>query len=1074
MSGRIASACNVRIRTRNTEVTQKNAGVCTDCESLDRLLRPHPFHAAHPVRANAPSSSRGARLNTKPATPSPTHPEARRFVRQFRFLLFLAWALPPVVGLSFLVFIDVFSGGQILRILFSLPIVVFLVSSLIFTDWYFGRYARPIFSALATRSSALAVAAEQRARRFPLAFWTTFICYVLLAPPLVIGSAQMHGEFVAEPMDWFRVHLVALIVTIVVGLPIFFRFLDLFGRALAGTRLLTPHVTIRTKVFLIGALTPLLIDTMLVQYYWSRTGYFTLETFFMWLLLELLAIAGSLMFVRSFSQSLRPLRGVVAGLKPEELAGHSLAPQSTDELGVITGQFRTMLDELRVHRRVLEISNRLLHNVSANQPNNCFTAVGDTCAQAIGDDLCFVFLRDETTSELVCVAHSGVEFDVKGHFRLPLDAPTLITQACNNRQTLMFNGAAQKGLAPVVVPNFSTKSALLTPLVAESEILGVLMSVNSHSARNYSKQDIALVEGVAREAAMVIKTRMVTMQRTQTEERFKQLNELAQVTLESIGEGVITTDTFGSIIYMNQTAARLCGWTNGEARGNLLREVLHLRDESTHQTVMPDYYDRLTRASQSQYCMLAHRDHSKDSYVEINSTLLKNTKRQTIGAVLVLRDVSEIRRLTHKMSYQTSHDALTGLINRREFESVLETALQAVHRGDSSYVVCYIDLDQFKIINDTCGHTAGDELVRQLSARLDTAIGEHDILARLGGDEFGVLLANCPLDHGVQMAARLLEVVKTLRFTWEDKIFNLAASIGVVPLTPQFTAITHVLRAADSACYVAKETGRNRIHIFHENDLAVAKHHGQMQWMQRIQRALDDNQFRLYFQPIVGVTNGAPAHHGEVLLRMIDAAGQIVAPARFLPSAERYHLMPSIDRWVVHHFLDWLRQQQSDPQLKPYFINLSGQTLSDGQFLDFVTDELKASGVEPQRVGFEITETAAIQNVPRATHFITSLKALGCRFSLDDFGSGLSSFSYLKNLPVDYLKIDGSFVWDMTNDRINTAMVESINQIGHLMGMKTIAECVENDQTLVALRNLGVDYVQGYHLGVPRPLHQTH
>lgn len=1056
-------------------MTQKSAGDCNDCGSLDRHTRPYPnYNARYTARAAPPSFVREPLLKTKLASPSHANPEAHRFVRQFRILLCLAWALPPVVGLSFLVFIEVFSGAQILRILFSLPIVVFLVGSLIFTEWYFGRYARAVLNYLSVRSAALAGAAEQHARRFPVAFWTTFICYVLLAPPLIIFSAQMHGEFVAEPMDWFRVHLVALIVTIIVGLPIFFRFLDLFGSALSGTRLLTPHVTIRTKVFLIGALTPLLIDTMLVQYYWSRTGYFTLETFLMWVLLEVLAIAGSLMFVRSFGQSLRPLHGVVAGLNPEELARHNLAPQSTDELGVITGQFRTLLDELRVHQRILEISNRLLRNAGAAQSDQCFSAVGDTCAQAIGDDLCFVFLRDDASSELVCVAHSGVEFNAKGHFRLPLDAPTLMTQACNTRQTLMFNGAAHPGAAPVVLPNFVVKSTLLTPLVADNETLGVLMSANSGTARHYSKQDVALVEGVAREAALVIKSRIVTLQRVQAEERFKQLNELAQVTLESIGEGVITTDTFGSVIYMNQAATRLCGWTNGEARGSLLREVLQLRDEGTHQTVTPDYYDRLIRACQRQYGLLPHRDRSKESYVEINSTPLKNAKRQIIGAVLVVRDVSEIRRLTHKMSYQTSHDALTGLINRREFESVLETALQMVQSDATPYVVCYIDLDQFKVINDTCGHTAGDELVRQLSTRLDMAIGDRDILARLGGDEFGVLLADCPLDHGVQMAARLLDVVKTLRFTWEDKTFNLGASIGVVPLTRKFTAITHVLRAADSACYVAKETGRNRIHIFHENDLLVANHHGQMQWMQRIQRALDDNQFRLFFQPIVGLVDGAQAHHGEVLLRMVDAAGQIIAPARFLPSAERYHLMPSIDRWVVRNFFDWLRQQQSDSRLAPYFINLSGQTLSDGQFLEFVTDELRSSGVDPQLVGFEITETAAIQNVAKATHFITSLKALGCRFSLDDFGSGLSSFTYLKNLPVDYLKIDGSFVWDMTNDRINTAMVESINQIGHLMGIKTIAEWVENDHTLVALKNLGVDYVQGYHLGAPRPLQQLH
>jgi diguanylate cyclase (GGDEF)-like protein/PAS domain S-box-containing protein len=997
--------------------------------------------------------------------------QGKRFIRQFRFLLFLAWALPPIVGLTFLVFIEIFSASEVTRIMFSLPIVVFLVGSLVFTDWYFSRYAHPIFAYVVTKAPAIAGVAEQRIRRFPLAFWAVFLCYILLAPPLVLVSARLHTGFNPAAADWFRVHLVALTVTIIVGLPIFFRFLDLFGRALSSARLATPHVTIKTKVFLIGALTPLLVDTMLMQYFWTRTGFFTYETLAMWVLLEMIAIAGSLMFVRSFSQSLQPLHGIVHGKKLGELDGGALLPMSTDELGVITGRMRAITDELRLHHRVLELSNRILHGANASNPYECFNTLGDVIAGAIGDDKSFVFLRDDASNELSCVAYTGVAFNPKGYFRSALSSPTLIAQTFHSRRSLLFTPSAQHASVAGLLPDIAPKSALLTPLVAEGQILGVLMSINTQKPREYSEYQVLLVEGVAREAALIVKSRVLMLQRLHTEERFKQLNELAQVTLESIGDGVITTDTFGSIIYMNQVAERLSGWQSADARALTLREVLRLRDEHTHEPMSDEQYERMTHASQTQYSVLVHREGVRESYVEVSSTPLKNAKRQIIGAVLVLRDVSEIRRLVHKMSYQTSHDALTGLINRREFEHVLDTALSGVRQAGTAYVVCYIDLDEFKVVNDTCGHTAGDELVRQLGIKLDAALGENDILARLGGDEFGVLLAACTLERGVEVAAHLLEVIKALRFTWEQKTFTLAASIGVVPLTQQFAQITDVLRAADSACYVAKERGRNRIHIFHENDLAVATRHGQMQWMQRIQRALDDNRFRLYYQPIVDLHNGDQVRHGEVLVRMIDATGEVVAPSTFLPSAERYHLMPSIDRWVVKNFLGWMRGQDAQSVRAPYFINLSGQSLSDARFLDFVTDELKTSGVEPHLVGFEITETAAIQNVSSATHFITSLKALGCRFSLDDFGSGVSSFTYLKNLPVDYLKIDGSFVWDMATCSINSAMVESINQIGHLMGIKTIAECVENDHTLAALRKLGVDYVQGYHLGIPRPLH---
>ena len=958
-----------------------------------------------------------------------------------------------------------------MNVVLSLPMVLFLVGSLIFVEWYFSRYVHPVLTYLTHRTPAGAAAAERRLRRFPLAFWAIFLCYVLLAPTLVITSAQMHAGFEPQLFDWFRIHAIALIVTIIVGLPVFIRFLDLFGRALSTTRLITPHVTVRTKVFLIGALIPLLIDTLLVQYYWSRTGFFSAETFALWLGLELLAVIGTLMLMRSFGQALQPLQNILQARLSNTSGSQALHPQSTDDIGVIAGHFQVLLDELRVHQHVLSVSNRILHNISSLKPSECFSVLGDVCAAAVDDDKCFLFLYDDQQNELLCVAYTGETFNSTGHFRVSLSTPTLVAECFNKRKTALYRATPERTDAPDLVPDVVTEAALLVPLLAESEMLGVLMSVNTKTRRNYSAGDVSLIEGVAREAALIIKTRLLAMQRANTEERFKHLNELSQVTLESIGEGVITTDTFGAVIYMNQMASKLSGWSHADARGIALQTILQMRNETTRQDETAEYYDRLTRSSQSQYNVLVHRDGSKEFFVELNSTPLRNAKRQIIGAVLVLRDVTEIRRLVHKMSYQTSHDALTGLINRREFEHCLDTALKSVRLTNASYVVCYIDLDQFKVVNDTCGHAAGDELVKQLSIKLAATLGEHDILARLGGDEFGVLLFNCEPARGVDVAAYLLENVKALRFTWEDKTFNLAASIGVVPLNKEFTAITDVLRAADSACYVAKELGRNRIHIFHQNDLTMAKHHGQIQWMQRIQRALDEDQLLLYFQPIVDLHDNAQPQQGEVLVRMLDSAGQIVAPGRFLPAAERYHLMPRIDRWVVRKFLSWLKLQTTNEQQTPYFINLSGQTLSDGQFLDFVTDELKASGVSAHRIGFEITETAAIQNVAKATHFITSLKTLGCRFSLDDFGSGVSSFTYLKNLPVDYLKIDGSFVVDMAGDRINTAMVESINQIGHLMGIKTIAESVENDQTLLALRSLGVDYVQGYHLGRPRPLH---
>ena len=325
-----------------------------------------------------------------------------------------------------------------MNVLLSLPIVLFLVGSLIFSEWYFGRYIHPVLAYLSRRTPAGAAAAERRLRRFPLAFWSVFVCYILLAPTLVITSAQMHTGFEPQLVDWFRIHLVALIITIVVGLPVFMRFLDLFGRALSTTRLITPHVTVRTKVFLIGALIPLLIDTLLVQYFWTRTGLFDAETLVMWLALELLALAGTLMLMRSFGQALRPLQSLLQARLTDTSSGLALHPQSTDDIGVIAGHFQILLDELRVHQHVLTVSNRVMHNISTLKPSECFAALGNVCAQAVDDDMCFLFLHDDVQNELLCVAYTGAEFNATGHFRLPLSAPTLVAECFNKRKTALY------------------------------------------------------------------------------------------------------------------------------------------------------------------------------------------------------------------------------------------------------------------------------------------------------------------------------------------------------------------------------------------------------------------------------------------------------------------------------------------------------------------------------------------------------------------------------------------------------------------------------------------------------------
>jgi diguanylate cyclase (GGDEF)-like protein len=421
------------------------------------------------------------------------------------------------------------------------------------------------------------------------------------------------------------------------------------------------------------------------------------------------------------------------------------------------------------------------------------------------------------------------------------------------------------------------------------------------------------------------------------------------------------------------------------------------------------------------------------------------------------------------LRHQACHDALTGLINRSEFERRLERALREARELGRRHALCYMDLDQFKIVNDTCGHGAGDELLKQLVVQLRCCIRETDTLARLGGDEFGLLLENCSLESAEKAANNLLERVRRFRFAWLGTTFEVGVSIGLVPIDLSSGDVAGLLSAADVACYTAKDLGRHRVHVYRTDDAEVSRRRGEMDWVSRIKGALRDDRFRLYAQPIVAASDGAPADR-EVLLRLTGDAGELVLPEAFVPAAERYGVMPAIDRWVVEQVVESCGRWQREFPGTGCSINLSGASVNDDSFLRFLCRTVEGYGIPPRTICFEITETAAIVNLTKAAHFIRELKGLGCRFALDDFGSGLSSFSYLKNLPVDYLKIAGGFVRGLIDDPVDAAMVEAINRIGHVMGLQTIAEYVEHDALLARVREIGVDYVQGNAISAPVPL----
>ena len=563
--------------------------------------------------------------------------------------------------------------------------------------------------------------------------------------------------------------------------------------------------------------------------------------------------------------------------------------------------------------------------------------------------------------------------------------------------------------------------------------------------------------------------------RRQAEQALFRERERALVTLHSIGDAVITTDANGLVNYLNPVAEQLTAWKNAEAQGQPLMRVFTVVNETTRQPIKNPADICLRTGSNvalGAQSMLINRS-GEEFPVEDSAAPIRDPDGSIIGVVLVFHDVSYERHMARQISWTTTHDALTGLDNRTEFENQLAQLLQRADTVGHQHVMFYLDLDQFKVINDTCGHVAGDELLKQLAGLLRADLPGTAILARLGGDEFGILLPDTGLAEGTAFGERLLRTIHDFHFRWEDSTFDVGASIGLVPITGRHQSASVVMSTADVACYVAKDLGRHRLHVYQEGDIEQARRHSEMQWVSRINRALEEKRLVLYRQPIISLSNGFAIHHYELLLRMVDQEGKLIPPGNFIPAAERFGLMPTLDRWVMENALAYCSKMREQlPECDHYncAINLSGTSLNDDKMLEFIREQMGRYNVDPARLCFEITETAAIANLAHATEFIRELRALGCSFALDDFGSGLSSFAYLKNLPVDYLKIDGRFVKDIETDAMDNAIVESINQIGHVLGIRTIAEFVENNAIRDKLVQMGVDFAQGYGLGKPEPL----
>lgn len=561
----------------------------------------------------------------------------------------------------------------------------------------------------------------------------------------------------------------------------------------------------------------------------------------------------------------------------------------------------------------------------------------------------------------------------------------------------------------------------------------------------------------------------VMRQTRRTENALHQQKEQAEVTLHSIADAVITTDAQHRVVYLNPVAEQLTGWSDRAAAGRPLMEIYRILQERTRQPVdHPALTGNLDGPAMGleRHLLLVARNGSEFA-VEDSVAPIRDWQGHLTGHVLVFRDVTRSRELSQQLTWQANHDVLTGLPNRRGFENALRHMLDTARSQYKQHALLYIDLDQFKLVNDTCGHVAGDELLRQLASMLQPKVRESDLLARLGGDEFGVILDGCSPEKARDIADSLRKTIENFRFVHSGKIFKILASIGLVYIDADSGDMDSILSAADAACYMAKEKGRNRVWVHEPDDADLRERRGQMQLISRITHAIEENRLVLYRQHIKTLRKGdSRPPMSELLVRMLDEDGRTLTPMAFIPAAERFGMMSTIDRWVVRQACHWLSATR-DASPGILSVNISGQSLSDNDFLNFVLDRFNETGAEAGRFCFEVTETAAIANWNRALHFVTTLRELGCRFALDDFGSGMSSFAYLQNLPVDFVKIDGRFVRNIVVNRTDYTMVEAIHRIAHVMGISTIAEFAENAEILATLGEIGIDYAQGF--GIHRP-----
>ncbi len=1024
------------------------------------------------------------------------------FRRNFNWLVAFAWTVPPIFGFGFLLFIEMFTLAQVQTILTTPLMPAFALGTLFFALAYFDCYARPLTAWLRQPDAQLAKQVHHRLRRFPLHFWGMFLGYLLLAPAVTILGAEIYTDFHALPIDWFRIQLVALIVSIIVGLPVFFLLFDLFGRSFGQLRLSRPLLTIKTRVFLIGALVPLLIDTMLVQYYWTRTGYFGLDTFTVWIVLELLAIAGSLLFLRSFSQSLQPLQGLlvqdgVGASRSSE--AESLLPASTDELGIISAKLGDLLEDLHLQHERLDVGNQMLRKGQTLEEPDIDQLIVDVVSECFHGDQCLLMLPDAGNQALVVTHMAGAGRNSNGQCWSLLDKSSLFTDVLlKGRGLWLADVRNNERVPPELAADRGYSSLMAIPLMADGETDTVLVVASRQPGVRFGPRQLKRLEAIGREIAFA--TRLVEERRARRqiekaisditeavsihsgEEFFKALIEQLAHILQADGVGI-------SVLQENETgvAETLIFWLNGELQPNVRYELAGTPCEqvigekvctfgSDVQSRFPED-DMLRQMGIEAYVGVPLFDSAGRAlglqFALYQKPIANASFEESVMRIFAARVSLEIERQGTEahIRHLAYFDNLTGLPNRQLLFDRLQQAMAHAERNQSGLAVMMLDLDHFKAINDSLGHSIGDHLLTEVAQRLTHCIRHEDTVARLGGDEFVILLQDLAEPTALQQVTRVAvkiqqQLATPYRVEGHELIVTPSLGIALFPDNGQSTE--QLLKHADTALYKVKAQGRNNYRFFSTamNTEAVER----LEIENCLRQALEQNQFELAFQPMVSIANGAIVG-AEALLRWHNPEIGEVEPDRFIPIAEETGLIIPIGQRVIELACEatvrfWCPPGDCDTSQR-LAINVSPRQFQQPDFVQQLEARLTARGVEPGCIELEITESVLLEGIERVREKLHQLKEMGITIAIDDFGTGYSSLSYLKQLPLDRVKIDRSFVDGLPDNVDDAAIVQAILAMTRHLDIDVVAEGVQTKEQLEFLRTHGCQDYQGFFYSPP-------